>query len=94
MVPNKFKLPGAPTEVLVPARDAAIEGEVLAETELFFGYSRRIGKKLNWRVQLNIRNVFDNQDPMEQRANISQGFVTVYAVPEPRSFILTNTISF
>src|SRR5688572_1962574 len=94
MVPNKFQLPGAPAEVLVPARTAAIEGEVLAETELFFGYSRRIGKKLNWRVQLNIRNVFDNQDPLEQRANISQGFVTVYAVPEPRSFILTNTISF
>jgi outer membrane receptor protein involved in Fe transport len=94
MVTNQFQLPGAPAEVLVPAREAAIEGKVLAETELFFGYTRRIGNKLNWRVQLNIRNVFDNQDPLEQRANISGGFVTVYAVPEPRSFILTNTISF
>jgi hypothetical protein len=94
LVPNKFSLPGAPAEVLVPAREAAIEGKVMAETELFFGYSRRLGKKLNWRVQLNIRNVFDDQDPVEQRANISDGFVTVYAVPEPRSFILTNTISF
>ena len=94
MVANQFKLPGAPAEVLVPAREAAIEGKVLTETELFFGYARRIGRKLNWRVQLNIRNVFDNQDPLEQRANISEGFVTVYDVPEPRSFILTNTISF
>jgi hypothetical protein len=66
----------------------------MAETELFFGYTRRIGKRVNWRVQLNIRNLLDDQDPMAQRANIGEGFVTVYAVPEPRSFILTNTFTF
>jgi iron complex outermembrane recepter protein len=93
-VPNEFPLPGTPAQILVPSREAPIEGQVLAETELFFGYTRRIGKKVNWRVQLNIRNVFDNEDPMAQRANISAGFVTVYAVPEPRSFILTNTFTF
>ena len=60
----------------------------------FLGYSRRLGKRVNWRVQLNIRNALDDQDPLTQRANISAGFVTVYAVPEPRSFILTNTFSF
>jgi iron complex outermembrane recepter protein len=94
LVTNAFPLPGAPAQVLVPSRDAPIEGGVMAETELFFGYTRRIGKRVNWRVQLNIRNLFDDQDPMAQRANISEGFVTVYAVPEPRSFILTNTFTF
>lgn len=94
MEKNEFPLAGAPAEVLVPSRNAPIEGEVLSETELFFGYSRRLGKKVNWRIQLNIRNVLDDQDPMTQRANISAGFVTVYAVPEPRSFILTNTFTF
>lgn len=94
MVQNEFPLTGAPAQVLVPARNAPIEGEVVSETELFLGYSRRLGRKLNWRVQLNVRNVFDDQDPMAQRANITSGFVTVYAVPEPRSFILTNTFSF
>ncbi len=94
LVTNKFPLPGAPAEVLVPSREAPIEGKVMAETELFFGYSRRIGKRVNWRAQLNIRNVFDNEDRVQQRANISEGFVTVYSVPEPRSFILTNTFSF
>jgi hypothetical protein len=93
-VPNEFPLPGAPAQVLVPARNAPIDGDVVSETELFFGYSRRLGKRVNWRVQLNIRNVFDDQDAMAQRANITSGFVTVYAVPEPRSFILTNTFTF
>jgi len=94
LVTNKFPLPSAPSEVLVPSREAPIDGKVLAETELFFGYTRKLGKRVNWRVQLNIRNVFDNDDPLEQRAHLAAGYVTVYAVPEPRSFILTNTFTF
>lgn len=94
MVKNEFPLPGAPAEVLVPSRAAPIEGSIVAETDLFFGYSRRLSRTVNWRVQLNIRNLLDDRDPMEQRANITTGQVTVYAVPEPRSFILTNTFSF
>jgi outer membrane receptor protein involved in Fe transport len=95
LIDNAFKLTGAPTQVLVPALDAPIYGDSTAETELFFGYARRFyNNKVNWRVQLNVRNVFDDRDPMGQRANITSGFVTVYAVPEPRSFILTNTFTF
>ncbi|MDO8544848.1 MAG: hypothetical protein Q7S40_30760 [Opitutaceae bacterium] len=94
LVANEFPLPGAPAQVLVPSREAPIEGDVLSEAELFLGYSRRFGKRVNWRIQLNIRNVLDDQDPLEQRANITYGFTTIYAVPEPRSFILTNTFSF
>ncbi len=93
-VTNAFPLPGAPSEVLVPSRDAPIDGKVLSETELFFGYTRKLGRRVNWRIQLNIRNVFDNDDPLEQRAHLEAGYTTVYAVPEPRSFILTNTFTF
>lgn len=94
LVPNEFPLPGSPAQILAPARDRPIEGKTVKETELFLGYSRRLMKRFNWRVQLNVRNLFDDQDPLEQRANIAAGFTTVYAVPEPRTFILTNTISF
>ena len=94
LVPNEFPLPGAPQQVLVPARQAPIEGKSVTDTEFFFGYSRRIMKRYHWRVQLSIRNLFDDQDPMAQRANISAGFTTVYAVPDPRTFVLTNTLSF
>ncbi len=94
MVPNEFQLPGTPAQVLVPARNAPIKGERIAETELFLGYSRKLLNRYQWRVQLNIRNLFDDRDPLEQRANIAAGYTTIYSVPEPRSFILTNTISF
>ena len=94
LVENKFKLPGAPAQVLVPSREAPIKGKVMSETELFLGYSRKLGPKVNWRLQLNVRNVFDNRDRLEQRANLAEGYVTVYAVPQPRTFILTNTFSF
>ncbi len=93
-MPNEFPLTGAPAQVLVPARNAPLKGEIVSETELFLGYSRRLGQRVNWRVQLNVRNLLDDQDPLEQRANITAGFTTVYTVPEPRSFILTNTFSF
>ncbi len=94
MVPNEFPLPGSPSELLVPAREAPIKGKVLSETELFLGYSRRLGRKVTWSAQLNIRNIFDQRDRLEERANTIGGYTTVYAVPEPRSFILTNTFSF
>ncbi|MGH8021895.1 MAG: hypothetical protein ACREIA_27155 [Opitutaceae bacterium] len=94
LVPNQFPLPGSDEQVLVPSRDAPIEGEALSETELFFGYSRKLGERVNWRIQLNMRNVFDDQDAVSQRANLEQAFISVYSVPDPRSFILTNTFSF
>jgi outer membrane receptor protein involved in Fe transport len=94
LVNNAFQFAGAPAQVLVPSIDSPIYGEPTAETELFFGYSRRLGKRVTWRVQLNVRNVFDDQDAVAQRANITTGLTTIYAVPEPRSFILTNTFTF
>lgn len=94
LVENKFKLPGAPDLVLVPARDAPIKGKTLTDTELFIGYTHRFAKRLNWRIQLNVRNVFDNQDAVPSRANLQHAFVSVYSIPDPRSFILTNTVEF
>jgi len=93
-VTNEFPLPGSPAQVLVPSRSAPIKGETVKEAEMFLGYSRKLGQRVNWRAQLNIRNVLDDRDPMTQRANIATGLVTIYSVPEPRSFILTNTFSF
>jgi len=94
MVDNEFQLPGAPAQVLVPSRAAPIDGKAVTSTEIFFGYSRKLRNRLDWRIQLNIRNVFDNQDPVAQRSNISTGLTTVYNIPEPRSYILTSTFSF
>ena len=94
LVDNEFPFAGAPAQLLVPALDSPIWGESLFETDGFVGYTCKLSEKVKWRVQLNINNLFDDQDPVAQRANLDQGFVSRYYVPRPRSFILTNTFSF
>ena len=49
--------------------------------------------KIGWRVQLNIRNLFDNVDRRGQ-GTTSTGEVAVFTIPEKRTFIFTNTFSF
>ncbi len=85
----------APTDTLV-INDISqpIQGPALRQIDGFFGYSRRILRnKVTWRTQLNIRNVFDDQDRIPQRAT-STGAIAVFTIPDPRTFILTNTFSF
>lgn len=94
LVDNAFPFPGAPTQLNVPSLNSPIYGDPLKEVEMFLGYGRKLGRKVTWRMQLNIRNLFDDQDPLAQRANLAAGFVTNYNVPNPRSFILTNSFSF
>jgi hypothetical protein len=74
--------------------DHPINGRALNEFDGFLGYSRRIlQNKIGWRVQLNIRNLFDDVDRRGQ-ATTSNGEIAVFTIPEPRTFILTNTFSF
>ena len=71
-----------------------ISGRALSEFDGFLGYSRRIMQnKIGWRVQLNIRNLFDNVERRGQ-ATTSTGEIAVFTIPEKRTFILTNTFSF
>lgn len=93
-VDNAFPFAGAPSQLLVPALDAPIWGESLFETDGFVGYSRKLNDRVKWRIQLNIRNLFDDTGAVAQRANLGAGFVSRYYIPEPRSFVLTNTLTF
>jgi hypothetical protein len=71
-----------------------ISGRALNEFDGFLGYSRRIMQnKIGWRVQLNIRNLFDDVDRRGQ-GTTSNGDIAVFTIPEKRTFILTNTFSF
>ena len=71
-----------------------INGRTLNEFDSFVGYSRRIlQNKVTWRVQLNIRNLFNNVERRGQ-ATTSTGEIAVFTIPEKRTFILTNTFSF
>jgi iron complex outermembrane recepter protein len=72
----------------------SISGRALSEFDGFLGYSRRIlQNRIGWRVQLNIRNLLDNVDRRGQ-GTTSTGEIAVFTIPEKRTFILTNTLSF
>ncbi|MBI5769351.1 MAG: hypothetical protein HZA93_16275 [Verrucomicrobia bacterium] len=71
-----------------------ISGRALNEFDGFLGYGRRLlQNKIGWRVQLNVRNLFNDLDRRAQ-GTISTGDVAVFTLPEKRTFILTNTFSF
>jgi hypothetical protein len=91
-VPNDFDFPGVPAEIVVPSVNAPVYGDPFTDVEAFTGYSRRF-KWGTWKVQFNIRNLFDDDDIIPQRANTS-GDVTIATIPQPRTFILSTTFTY
>jgi outer membrane receptor for ferric coprogen and ferric-rhodotorulic acid len=62
--------------------------------DLWAGYSFRVfNDKVNWRIQLNVRNVFggDSLIPVTVQPD---GTPAAYKIAEPRTFTLTNTFQF
>ncbi|MBI5382332.1 MAG: hypothetical protein HZA31_10570 [Opitutae bacterium] len=92
-VPNAFAYPGSPSAITVPSVLSPVYGRTIGDVEGFIGYTRKLGKSVTWRIQLNVRNLLDDQRSIEQRANTA-GVITVVSAPEPRSFILTNSFTF
>lgn len=86
----------------VPDFSAPYMGRPLTSLDGFLGYRRKIFKdKYEWTVQLNVRNLLDDRELIPQRVfgkkqadGTTTFWVTNYNVPDPRRFILTNTISF
>ncbi len=74
-------------------------GGELFDTGLHFSYKQKIwDEKVDWKIQLNIRNLLDDTDPTPTRADehstisdVGQNYF--YRLIAPRSFILTNNFS-
>jgi outer membrane receptor protein involved in Fe transport len=68
-------------------------GDSTSAFDLWLGYERNLTRKLKWRIQLNIRNAFadDKLIPVTVQPDGSPG---AYRIPEPRTWTLTNTLSF
>lgn len=93
---NPFIIQGVTLPGVLEVDDPSqpIYGGGLTTFDVFTGYQRKLfDGKVTWRVQLNVRNVLDEDDPMVQRV-IPDGTGAIYTLPEPRTFILTNTFSF
>lgn len=89
--PNKVD-PDIP--VIIPDVSNPYWGDSQGYADLWFGYRRKIlDDKVNWNIQLNIRNVFADKDPVPVQAQ-PDGSIARVSIPVPRQFVLRNTFSF
>ena len=61
--------------------------------DLFVRYKRQLTNRIHWTAQLNLRNVFGDQDLTPEVIN-PDGSNAVIRIPVERAFFLTNTFSF
>jgi iron complex outermembrane recepter protein len=92
-VQNDFPFPGIPDVVAVPDINSPIYGRTITDIDGFVGYQRRLFDRVQWRIQLNVRNLFDHDDIIEQRA-ASTGMITNFTIPTPRTYIISSSFTF
>ncbi|MDQ8179574.1 TonB-dependent receptor plug domain-containing protein [Pelagicoccus sp. SDUM812005] len=62
--------------------------------DLWVGYKRKVfNDTVDWRIQLNVRNLFADKDPLTVQFQ-PDGSIARVALPVPRQFSLSNTFSF
>jgi iron complex outermembrane receptor protein len=93
--PNPYPgWPGASATITVPDITRPIYGTDLVETDAFVAYRRPIlAERYELKLQLNIRNLFDDDDIIAQKA-VSTGQIVNYAYKDPRMFVFTTTLGF
>ena len=92
---NEFATPGVSVGAIeVNDLSQPVRGGALTSFDGFIGYNRRVFRnKLMWRVQLNIRNLLDDDALLVQRA-LTTGVGAIYTAQQPRLFILSNSFEF
>ncbi|MEX0323885.1 MAG: TonB-dependent receptor plug domain-containing protein [Puniceicoccaceae bacterium] len=61
--------------------------------DLWVGYEMDLSPRVGWRIQLNIRNAFENDNLVPIAAN-PDGTISSYRIAQGMSWTLTNTFSF
>jgi len=79
--------------ILEPILDRPFFGPDEWNVDLWANYSRPITDKINWKIQLNIRNAFGGDDYIPVVIN-PDGQVAVVRNPNPMDIYLTNTFRF
>lgn len=74
-------------------------GEPVSDAGLNLSYARKLTGRLTWKVQLNVRNLFNNDTPIPTRADQISTTDTrpinrIYRLQVPRTWVVTNTVSF
>lgn len=69
------------------------KGSTEGSTDAWIGYNRKIYRGVKWRIQLNVRNAFAD-DHLSRVTVQPDGSPAAYRIPEPRTFMLTNSFEF
>lgn len=80
----------------IPDVSRPIKGEAILQFDGWLAYQRTVSigdSKYNWGVQLNIRNVLNDDDIVPLAADVTR-VVTSYSRNEPRTFILSTNLGF
>ncbi len=73
------------------------KGRDIYTTGLWLGYERKIssyGHKIKWRMQLNVNNVLNDQDPIPFGVRAQDGAISNVQLRAPREFVFRNSFSF
>ena len=81
------------TGVPVPVVDHPYKTGPLLHGDVFASYKRKLGSRIGWKIQLNIRNAFGNDSDIPVKTN-PDGMVAVIRIPNARTFTVTNTFAF
>ncbi|MBK1878723.1 TonB-dependent receptor plug domain-containing protein [Pelagicoccus mobilis] len=67
-----------------------------SETKFDFwvGYERTLSDNIDWKVQLNVRNVFADKDLIPVTVQSFDGSAGQFRIPEPRTVSISNSFSF
>ena len=74
-----------------------IYGKPLFLADGFVSYKRKLFQDLRWSIGLNIRNLLGNETKVPtQTIELADGSLRNirFTIPEPRTFVLTNTVEF
>jgi len=80
--------------VIIPDVSQPYWNDTRAYTDLWLGFRTKIlNNKGDWRIQLNVRNVFADKDPVAVQTQ-PDGSISRVAIPVPRQYVLSNTFRF
>lgn len=75
------------------------EGPTETNFDFWVGYTRKLTSKINWHIQLNVRNAFKGDEliPITVQgpiAGVAAGTPAAYRIAPVQTFVLTNTFDF
>ncbi len=81
------------TNTYTPDTDKPLKGDSTDHVDLWVGYSRKLTDKIDWRIQLNLRNVGESHH-LEAASLNPDGAVALARIVEGTTWQLSNTFSF